>query len=199
MIISLSCQAQVRPIEKALKLCINKKLNENSPYNAGPDFYKTTLDLEQLFIKNKCIDSIGKKEYYNFLFKIINEENDYEVIYHQSIKILDNSKFPFGLFTTNNIIFNQCPNEITSKYKNSKEGIIDIQSSVFSELMEENYSSPNILKKLFDNIDEKNFNKIVYRAPIILVIIINLDLKYNPDIRKLEEFKRNKKFLEEKE
>ena len=50
--------------------------------------------------------------------------------------------------------------------------------------MKVEYYDEKLLKELFSLVDEKSFSKIIYRAPIIVLVMINLDYKYNREFIK---------------
>lgn len=197
LIFTWQCKAQDKQLEQALKKCVNQQINKNSPYSQNTDFYKVALKLEQLFIKGGYLKNENKENYRSFLLEILDEKKDFKKLYCQSLEITNKYKFDFELFTYINPIFSQCPYEIASKYKNDKGKLIYNQGSILSQLMSEGFKNKSILKKLFLSIDNQNFKKIVYRAPVILVVIINLDNQYNLDLKKAEENKKGKKFLKE--
>ena len=57
--------------------------------------------------------------------------------------------------------------------------------------MGEGFDNKDLLAELFQVVDEENFEKIIYRAPIIVLVMINLDKKYNLDLKKYEASKKN--------
>lgn len=191
-----SCKAQNSNTEKALKECINESVNKNIQENYGKepfDFYELVLKVENELIANELLKNNSKQDYLNLLESITDIKNSkYKTIYQEQSEIMN--KFGFTPFSTESI-FNQCPFKVSVKEKEGEGELIYNQGAILNKLMEVGYDNQELLKKLINITDEKDFGKIVYRAPVILLVMINIDQQFNPDLKKLEEYKEGRDFL----
>lgn len=196
MLFIFSCNTQVTEVEMALKECVNEEVNKNikEAYGKNPfDFYKFILEIEKEFISNEILKSKDKESYLEF-FDSFNKQNDieYSKMYEKQNSLID--KYGFTPFSTE-IIFNQCPYKVSVESKENKGKLIYSQGVILNKLMKSGYDDENLIKELISVTDENNFDKVVYRAPIILLMMINLDNKFNPDLKELKENQKGKSFL----
>src|SRR5690606_34280125 len=114
---------------------------------------------------------------YQDLFKSISTESESpKEFYKQNIEYLRDN-FPFHLFLANDIIFNQCPYKISSSRK-EQYGKIYEQGQLQNRIMESGFNNLELNHQLIEGIEESDFEKIVYQAPVILLTLINMDMKY---------------------
>lgn len=195
-----SCQSQNNNIiEEKLKECVNEVVNATNgdlSYDKSPfDFYDFMLEVEQKMMAYKMI-KMGDKESYINLFKNIQSETfDFNKEYTSIIKMTEDKGFDFNLYYINEGIFNQCPYKVSADTKDSEGKLIYSQGSILNRMMEQGYDNEALLSDLMEVTNEKEFGKIIYRAPIILLVMINLDNKYNPTIKEREELKKGRTFL----
>ena len=199
---TISCKGQDTSIETDLKACINEKVNNHNKESYGKepfDFYEFIIKIENELIHEKLLNDNKKDEYLALLKKISKTEDPkYEKIRKKLIKISDEYGFGFNLFTINDAIFNQCIYKVSKDVK-EEEKLIYKLGTIFYELTNKNYFDEELIEELFKNFNENIFKKDVYRAPIILLVMINLDNQYNPDLKKYQEKQKGKSFLGQEE
>lgn len=192
----LSCKAQDTEVELALKECVNEQVNKNiqEAYGKEPfDFYTFILKIEQELLSNKLLQSKDKASYLSLLNNINQSTNiEYSEMYKKQNSIIDS--YGFAPFSTESI-FNQCPYKVSVESKEKEGKLIYSQGVILNKLMAQGYSNESLLKELINVTDDDDFDKVVYRAPVILLVMINLDNKYNPDLKKLKEQQEGKDFL----
>jgi len=188
-----SCSGQDNLTEKALKECINESLNKNIEERTGKsnlDFYAMMIEVENNLIKDKLISKGDRNNYLVLLKSILkSKKSEYENIYIQQSEIMD--KYGFTPFSTETI-FNQCPYKVSVEHKEAEGKHIYAQGVVLNKLMAKGYDNIDLLNELMNTVDDDNFQKIIYRAPIILITMINLDSMYNPNYKKLKEHQKGR-------
>ncbi len=189
------CKSQNTAVEDSLRECINQRINEGiaEAYGKEPfDFYDFILTVEQELLKSGLLKNADKNNYFNLLKSIPPADKEYEKIFHLQNRIMDDfGFFPFSTET----IFNQCPYKVSVDSKDGEGALIYNQAAILYKMMEKGYDDENLLTKLEDSIDEEDFKKAVYRAPIVLLVMIELDKHYNPDLKKLKEYQKGRTFL----
>ena len=176
---------QKKAIEANLKNCVNEKVNYHiqERYGKNPfDFYEFISKIETEFQSSGVLSDLNKKSYLHLLNKIHKrKKRKFKKLYHKQNLLIN--KYGFDAFSTENI-FNQCPYKVSVDFKESEGRLIYNQSFILFELMKVEFYDEQLLNELFNIIDEQSFSKIVYRAPIILLVMINLNSKYNRDFIK---------------
>jgi hypothetical protein len=184
LLVSLqSCKSQNSVPELALKECVNESINNNVDKRLDKepiDFYSFSLQLETFLISKNLLKNKKKNTYYELLINI-NEntkDNNSKEAYNEIIGIMDRKGFDFNLYQINDNIFNQCPYKVSLEQKDEEDNLIYSQGRILNMLMEQGFTNDALFKELINDISDKNFEKIVYRAPVILLVIINLNSKY---------------------
>ncbi len=196
--ISSSCRSQSSNMtEVGLKKCINESVNNNTKEIFGKnhfDFYDFMLEIENIMIANKMLGNRSREGYLD-LFENINKINndDYKWEYQEFVRLMDDKGFGYNHFVIQDAIFNQCPYKVSVDDKSGEGKFIYAQGTILNKLMKQGYDNRKLLRKLIHSMDERNFDKIVYRAPVIFLVMINLNWKYNPAYEKLEENKKDRK------
>lgn len=187
------CSGQDNLTEKALKECINESLNKNIEERTGKsnfDFYDMIIEVENKLIDAKLISHNDSNGYLSLIKSITESKKpEYEKMYLQQSEIMD--KYGFTPFSTETV-FNQCPYKVSANVKDAEGKHIYNQGTVLNKLMAEGYDNDELIQGLINSVDENNFKKVVYRAPIILLTMIILDKEYNPDYKRLEEYQKGK-------
>lgn len=188
-----SCSGQDNLTEKALRVCINESLNKNIEEITGKsnfDFYDMIIEVESKLIDAKLISHNDSNGYLSLIKSITESKKpEYEKMYLQQSEIMD--KYGFIPFSTETV-FNQCPYKVSANVKDAEGKHIYNQGSILNKLMAEGYDNDDLIQELINSVDENNFKKVVYRAPIILLTMIKLDKEYNPDYKRLEEYQKGK-------
>lgn len=191
-----SCEAQKNTVEIDLKICVNEKVNTHIKefYGKEPfDFYEFIIEIETKLKKDKLIVNNKKENYLSLINSIVatSDINNYKIFYDWQNKLIEDYGFkPFSTLS----IFNICPAQIVD---DNNEGIrerdlIYNQGVVLNKLMANGFNDKQLIHELLEIIPDKEFNKIVYRAPVILLAMINIDLIFNPQIP-MEKFEVNGK------
>lgn len=188
-----SCSNQYNLTEKALKVCVNESLNKNIKERTGKsnfDFYAMIVEVESKLIEAKLISHNDRNGYLRLIKSITeSKKTEYEKMYFQQSEIID--KYGFFPFSTETV-FNQCPYKVSADVKYTEGKYIYNQGSILNKLMAEGYDNDELIEELINSVDENNFKKVVYRAPIILLTMIKLDKEYNPNYKRLEEYQKGK-------
>ncbi|WP_339609460.1 hypothetical protein [uncultured Planktosalinus sp.] len=196
-----SCQSQNNNIiEEKLKKCVNEVVNATivdlESYDKNPfDFYDFILDIEQKMLDSKMLQENNKNSYLNVFKNIQSETIDFNKEYTNIIEMIEDKGFDFNSYRINDGVFNQCPHKVSVDTKEREGKLIYKQGAILNKMMEQGYNNKTLLSDLMEVTNEKEFGQIIYRAPVILLVMINLDNKYNPTIKEREEFKKGKTFL----
>jgi hypothetical protein len=200
ILFSTSCQSQNQDVELNLRNCVTQGLKDLRPVSA--DFYDLMSSLEDKMIKKGILESRSRKDYLELLNSIATDSKATdskatEEYYEKNIKNLYQI-FPLNLFLVNDLIFNQCPYKFYLQNKKENIKIYNIGKLQFQS-MENGFRNLELNQKLISNFQESDFEKIAYRAPIIQIMLININYKYNQELKQqlkeLEEYKKNRTFL----
>lgn len=176
----ISCEEKENEAEILLRRCINDKINQNIAVESSIDFYEFSQQIENVLLKNRLISSNGKEDYKKLLINI--EETTYpsgEKAMEDIKKIINANQFNFSSYAIRDQIFNQCPFKVYSSLGLGKEHIVYKELKFLKPLMDHGFYDFELMNKLFENIPDDQFDNITYRAPIIYLVAINLDFKYN--------------------
>ena|SRR5690554_2559426 len=184
---ALSCEAQNKQsIEIDIRDCVNKVINDRIKkiYGANPiDFYDTMKDVEYQLLKFKLINDISKESYLELFSKIQSENKEtYTDFYIKTIELLNDRRLDFTNFALIDAIFSICPYEVLIKIKNY-ESMEYYNYAVILNEMTKGLNNQEAIKNLMNFINENDFKQLDYRASIILLIIINMDYKFNPVVQ----------------
>lgn len=175
----LSCSKQDKKTEIELMNCINNQYSDSIENFYGTknktSFYDLMLEVEEVLVKNELLRNTKKKSFLDFFSKL--KDNNKKLALEKINKLLKESKFDMN-YSNLYSIFQSCPYKIFQLNKNS-DSILVKQYEVFSKMEIEGNDNLNLLHKLIDVTEDKSFNKIVYRAPIILLAVINMDYLVN--------------------
>lgn len=184
---ALSCEAQNKQsIEIDIRDCVNKVINDRIKkiYGANPiDFYDTMKDVEYQLLKFKLINDISKESYLELFSKIQSENKEtYTDFYIKTIELLNDRRLDFTNFALIDAIFSICPYEVLIKIKNYESTEYYNYAVILNE-MTKGLNNQEAIKNLMNFINENDFKQLDYRASIILLIIINMDYKFNPVVQ----------------
>lgn len=183
MLISLiclisSCQPSKKSIERNLKKCVNKVVNDDikAYYGKKPfDFYSFTLGYEKALLQNKFLKDTSKKAYKSLLNDII----DYNLNDLKKLSEIQNSminEFGFGLnqYKINEGVFSKCFYEVSYKTKDGVGKEIYDQGKIYNKILINGFDNMKLIEEAFINIEDENFDNIIYKAPILLLVMINV-------------------------
>lgn len=181
---ALSCEAQNKQsIEIDIRDCVNKVINDRIKkiYGANPiDFYDTMKDVEYQLLKFKLINDISKESYLELFSKIQSENKEtYTDFYIKTIELLNDRRLDFTNYALIDAIFSICPYELLIKIKNYESTEYYNYAVILNE-MTKGLNNQEAIKNLMNFINENDFKQLDYRASIILLIIINMNYKFNP-------------------
>lgn len=173
--ILFSCDAQERVIENKLRKCVNKSVNHNLQLSLGKndfDFYIFMKEIESYLIDKGLLKDLSQSSYLE-LFQRIKKEKLIDTKEY-IIKLSDSIGLEVDLYRINNAVFNECPYEVTKELPNKEEHQIYKEGLKMSKLLNTGYEDLNNIKDVVLSIDKRHFNNIIYRAPIIYLVILNL-------------------------
>lgn len=189
MIVLIGCKSQDKTVEKSLKRCVNNSINEylNGIYeNSNLDFYELMKSTELVLNKFDLIKNESRQEYIKLFKSIIDlkvndnsKKESYKKAFREILYILEKSKFDGNGYFIKAYPLKVCPFEILIKEQNEMSSPLRIQMDATSQLEANGFDNLEILKDLINNISDENFEKDIYRAPVILLVYLNLKLQFN--------------------
>lgn len=96
--------------------------------------------------------------------------------------MLNDRRLDFTNFALIDAIFSICPYEVLIKIKNYESTEYYNYAVILNE-MTKGLNNQEAIKNLMNFINENDFKQLDYRASIILLIIINMDYKFNPVVQ----------------
>jgi hypothetical protein len=188
VMISISCNGQNSAGELALKDCINEKVNHNIQESTGKpefDFFEFSLKAEKILLANGLIDNNGKEEYLEFLKGIdtLSSKNGIKA-YNQLQELTDQYGFSYNLFIISDGVLNQCPYKVYKSEQLPENHLIYRQGKILKQLMDNGYYQEDLIEELFEEIDQNEFNNILYRSPVVYLILINMDFQYDTRLKR---------------
>ncbi|MCX2839926.1 hypothetical protein OQ279_17505 [Salinimicrobium sp. MT39] len=186
--VSISCNGQNSTPELALRDCINEKVNHNiKEYTGKPefDFFEFSLEAEKILLTNGLIANNRKEEYLKLLKSIdsLSSENGIKA-YNQLQALTDKYGFNYNLFVIVDGVLNQCPYKVYKSQQLKEDHLIYRQGKLVKELMDNGYYQEDQIEELFKEIDQKDFKNEVYKAPIIYLVLMNMDFRYDPNLKR---------------
>ncbi|WP_292948261.1 hypothetical protein [Olleya sp. UBA1516] len=181
LILSSCKNEKEKQILDDLKKCIDKNLNEDVSKKNGKenfDYLNFVTQFEEKLLSSNFLINNDQVNYYNLLNSIINSDNDYLLLFDKMNILIDNNGFdPFST----EYLFNQCP-FLASNSSKEKEGFyLFTQGKLLNQMIEVGFNDVNLLSEFIKIVDRKRFENIIYRSPTILLVMINLDIKYNQE------------------
>ncbi|TYA56800.1 hypothetical protein [Formosa maritima] len=180
----VSCSAQTNNFENDLKNCINEEINKYASgiyQKESIYFYVFALDIEKKLMDSNLIKNNKKEDYIN-LFDTIEKEksNSYKAFFEEILIMMENKGFDLNSFVINNAIYSKCPYDAIIKLKNYKSTSYYEYFSQLNSIMNNGFNNQEMILNLLKSTNQKEFSNIYYRAPIILLAILNMDIKLNP-------------------
>mgnify|MGYP006093658615 FL=1 len=169
-----SCTKQNIYIESKLMNCVDKEYSKSIESYYGIEenvsFYKLMLEVEGILINNKLLESSKKKSY----LKIFSKKKKNELALNEINTLLKDKRFDF-VYSNLYSIFQSCPYKVLETEKLDNNSILSKQYEVFSLMEIEGNDNKKLIYKLIEITEDKYFENISYRAPIILLTVINLN------------------------
>lgn len=175
----LSCSTQDKKVEMELMNSVNEAYSASVESFYGikneVSFYDLMLEVEKVLIDDKLLKNTKKNSFIDFFSKL--KESDKKLALEKINKLLEESKFEMNY---NNLysIFQLCPYKLLVKNKNIDSDLLE-QHQIFGEMELKGNDDLILLHKVIETTEDKNFKKIVYRAPIILLAVINMNYLVN--------------------
>lgn len=178
--------AQNFTTEEKLFKCINDTLSiQIEKTNGIKDFNYVDLikKLESLYLQYGLIKKNDRENYINALKSLTKEkliDNELELFKKQE-ELIDKTGFlAFSTYT----IFDSCPYYISVNQSNDIEKTIYNQGVLLNQMFEKGLNNIQALIEFIEATDEKEFSKLVFRSPTILLTAINLNFKYNEQLKR---------------
>lgn len=194
-----SCKSQTNRVEDDLVKCVNSSVSKYSSGNL--DFYSLMMEVENRMIEEDLLESKDQENYLHLFSLLYAKEKDdlkdkkLKKFYEETLSYFKKEEFPYNKFVVVDGIFNQCPYKVSFEDKDGMGASVYNQGSIFNKLMEAGFNDEKLVDKLIKDLNQPNFNKIVYRAPVVLLFFIHLDQMYNPDQKKIREYEKGRKFI----
>ncbi|QTY27601.1 hypothetical protein [Flavobacterium sp. CS20] len=93
---------------------------------------------------------------------------------------MEDKGFDFNLYIINNAVFSKCPYDVLTKIEEYKNDPYYKYAVLLNRVMNHGYNNQEAIRELIELTNETEYTKPHYRAPIILLVVINIDLKFNP-------------------
>ncbi len=161
------------------KKCVNNHLSKNSLKYYGVkyvDFYKLMKDIENKMIKDGILQDKTKKDYFKLTEQIFdnNGSKKYDILFNKYITYLEKRGLEVYVYSNRYAILVECPikNQGTGVYKK-----FILKQMKLNDSIEAYGFSKKLLLKFIDTPPKKEFNKIIYRAPIIFQILSYFEFK----------------------
>ena len=181
-LIFYSCNSQNNILEKKMVVCVNKSISKNASDIYGEieiDFYKLMEEVEKTLIKEKLIKSPSQDDYKMLLNNIISNNVIVDDVYKKINIFLETSKYEYNDFINISIVFRKCINKIIINKAKYEDSTFSKQSRIFANLEIKGFNDFELLNKLIIETKKDDFDKMVYRSPVILLTIINMGYRVN--------------------
>lgn len=187
MVFLFSCKYEEHNVEQQLINCVNKSTNfaEYNPTKEG-DFYTMIKEIENLFISSKKLKDNSKKSYQEMILSVLSNENNDKNFYDNIYKIYD--KYGYLPSVNNYRVFNECPFQVLVTEKHNMKSTLFYQSQSLSGIQANGYKDVSLIKELISLTSDNDFERIVYRAPILLVCVSSLDNFFGEAHAPVEDF-----------
>lgn len=180
-----SCKSQDKVVETKLKKCVNKLINQDfeSFYKkkSNIDFYFITYNIEQILLNDNFLDNPIKESYIKLITKLLQDEktSKFESLYIKLTNEFDKIIIGFEDSTYYPIyLYEKCPKEIIITERNKINSTLYRQFETGSYLLSYGHRDEKLIKKFIKETKESDFEKISYRAPIIILVYLNLKIIY---------------------
>jgi len=184
--LSFSCKSQqYDTVEIELKKCVNTKIEEycKEVLDCKIDFYSLAIEMENSLIKSNLLKSNSKKDYLKFIDEFSNNENN--IAFRNEIEkieaIMFDNKFNGNDYILNHRITHGCPYQILKENKLSEESLLYKQILTVNKLEATGMIDELILYSFIEDVNSKDFNKIIYRGPIILLVYKIMQNRYDKE------------------
>ncbi len=179
LITASSCKNQYSLVDKKLKKCVNNKVNNEikEVFNIKEDvkFYTLMNAVEKLIFKKDASKQTYLNYFENTLYNIDSIKKEKLLLEIETV--FNKSKFNKS-HPMSRIIFYSCPFNFIKKKSNQNYTTLKLQINALNKMDEKGIDSHReILIDWLTNIDEVEFNKIIYRSPFILIIYNHLKLE----------------------
>lgn len=173
---------------EVLKGCINDKVNKAALELYGKasfDTYEFLKVIENEILKHKLLSNVRQQDYKVFYSNIItNKRRKHKRLYRRLEILCDDTGFDYKFFSVVQAILTECPYRVFFIDNKTKHPFMKKHILTLNRLEAHGYENEELFNDLLYNIDKENFKKIAYRAPIILLVMINLDKQYNPYLKR---------------
>lgn len=161
-------------VEKIMN-CVNENVNQNlSMINGKPqfNFYDFVVSIENYLIDEKLLSDNSQQDYSDLFVKIL-ELNNLEGYqkYVGVLDIADRFGYEVGYYKNNEAIFNLCPYQGAKIELKLAKGVFFKHGSRLNNIMKEGFKNKDVILEYLYGLDEKEFEKIVFRAPLIINIL----------------------------
>ncbi|MDB9837115.1 hypothetical protein OAC51_09495 [Flavobacteriaceae bacterium] len=172
--------------EHELMSCVNNGISSNLEFINGKDpfdVYAFLLAIENNIQNQNLlqrVNGIGYKVLFDNILK--HKKSKYRKLYKSLNRLSDSIGFEYQIYSTTRFVLTKCPYEVFFEDERTDHSFMYKHILLLNKLEAQGYKDILLLNQLIDNIDEESFSKIEYRAPIILLVMINLNTKYNRDL-----------------
>ena len=187
-------------IKTKLSNCINEKINDNISREDKIDFYGIFSSLEEELIEKDFLDNKKKKSYLKLFDKIKIDNKSYlKNFVVKSKDLTEKNGFKIDLYLHRNPVLSSCPYTVLTSIENYENLKFYKFSKSLNDIYTNGFKNKKSIELLMEMPDRVEFDKIHYRAPILLAFILYADEIVNPST-KVEKFEVNgKTYLRKKD
>jgi len=184
-VIITSCQS-IKTINNT-KRCINRYLSKNSSKYYGVknvDFYDLMKDIENKMIKDGILQNKTKNDYFKLTEQLFEngKSKKYDSLFNKYIIYLEKKGLEIYVYSNRSAILVECPMKNYANGDKTYKKILTNQMKL-NDSIEAYGFSKKLLLKFIDTPPKKEFNKIIYRAPIIFQILSYFEFKKYKNIK----------------
>lgn len=182
LILLMSCKSQEKTIENSLRKCVNKSIGNQIRRisNKNINFYQLIIKVENILLNDGLLANNNSKSYSDLFKNILKDKypNEHKEAYNKIYFLLDRSGYENNGYLVKSDVLKDCPYRILITERNKYDTFLSEQVRIISQLEDKGFNNKKLILELVNIINDKSFTKVIYRAPIILLVYRNLKMKY---------------------
>jgi hypothetical protein len=161
----ISCSTSETAIRKSFEKC----LQDNITLDANKDYISMLKNIEDVLVRSDYLDdNLNKEGYENFLKDLLSDKVDKDSVWLTINKVFIN--YGFSIEDETRKIIYGCPNQVLVTKENKIESTINYMVIQSHSLIYDYFRNKESINEYLLLIDEKDFNSIVYRGQMLIII-----------------------------
>lgn len=174
-ILLIGCGASSKSVPVKMIECFENNVSnrlESLGFKKEQNLEKTFNTFENFLLKENYIKTVNKKEYRNFIKKVISNPQSFLNIKNhiENLSIYEDHYY----LMDPSLMLIECSDYILVTEKHEYTSTLNIQNKIIKTIIRNDYSNFKLVDELFTGTPEEDFEEIVYRIPFIYVIIMNI-------------------------